>query len=261
MQKYVSGAIGFYVPYKNEQKLYLPDIQELKGKKIKYIDVVPLTLAADETVLIGNYANYSLYFNLMEKDTNDFQIKDMPIAEFNIEINKGNKYFIDKVIDFPNSYIANYSSVAATGQAIFCVAWYDEPAVMQNVPSMKKLDYDTFEVVATDATNGLFLFDENRTLYNRNFRNIVFPFYGSANTTPRGNTATAETNAFLTLQKHNLAYIRNVPVRCFYQLTDCYRMRLQNITFDFTNSYVKVAPSLVSAVKGKSFFFTAEFEE
>ena len=260
MQKFVSGAIGFYVPYTNERRIYLPDIQDLKGKRIKHIDVVPLTKAPDETTLISNYAAYDFYLNLLEKNTNDFKIKDLPFNQLDISVNKGNKFFVNKIVDFPNSYIENQSSVVPSGEAIYMVAWYDEPTIMEIVRIDGKTEYDSFEVIANTAPNGVFLFGENRTLYNKKFRNILFPFFGQNAATPKGNTSTAETNAFVTLQKNNFAYIRNVPVRCFYQNTDNYQLRLQNITFDFTNSYVAVAPSLAASIAGEAFMFNCEID-
>ena len=261
MQKFVSGAVGFYVPYTTERKIYLPDILDLKGKRIKHIDVVPLSLAVDETPLIGNYSSYDFYLNLMEKNTNDYKIKDLPFSRLDISVNNGNKMFINKIVDFPNSYIENLSSVVPSGEGIFLVAWYDEPQIMEQVKLDGRTLYDSFECIAQAAPNGRFLFGENRTLYGRKFRNIIFPYFGVQTTTPKGNTTPTLTDGYVTLQKNNLAYLRNVPLRCFYQLTDAYELRLQNITFDFTNSFVAVAPSLVSANVGKSFFFNVEIDD
>lgn len=264
MNKYVSGAIGISMQVQPGVN-YLPDILDLKNKRIKHIDLCN-NVKYD---MDGNSvsANSTGFLNIMEKNTQDFKISSLPLDMLALSINNGNRVFINKIMDMPHSYVEWTGSAAY----IYLLFWYDEPEIAGMVPdaSADKVCYDAFEVTVNASPNRRYEFGENRTLYGKRFRNLLLePSY----VTPKGNTnaafktsGTFETlglSAFLTLQKGTRAFMRGVPVYVLYQNKLQWPIRMQNIEFDFTNSYIEVSPSAsITPVPGTVFLFNCEVDD
>jgi hypothetical protein len=261
MNKLVSGAIGFTVPL-NSNKIYLPDILDLKDKRIKHIDLCDMVqITADgKTCTTGSASG--CYLNIQEQNTKELKIKSLSVEMLRLSKNSGNRIFINKIIDFPNSFI-EWNGTIYPDRHLFFVAWFDEPKIMHRVVETGKTAIDSFEVLTTNNPNKKFFFGENRTLFNRMFQNILFYSPDSIGTTPKGYKPVrkgTERNSFVTLQKENYQFIRNVPLYIFDQQSVTYPIRLQNVEFDFTNSFIEVAP-IYPITPGQSFMFNAEIDD
>lgn len=265
MNKYVSGAIGISLTMQPGVN-YLPDILDLKNKRIKHIDLCnQVSYDMDGNAVSGDSTGF---LNIMEKNTQDFKISSLPLDMLALSINKGNRVFINKIMDMPHSYI---EWVGVAGRVIYLLFWYDEPDIAGMVPdaSADKVCYDAFEVTVNASPNRRYEFGENRTLYGKRFRNLLLePSY----VTPKGNTNAAFSSigslnqfgrsAFLTLQKGTRAFMRGVPVYVLFQNMLQWPIRMQNIEFDFTNSYIEVSPSAsITPVPGTVFLFNCEVDD
>jgi len=270
MNKLVSGAIG--VPIKiTGTRIDLPDILELKGKRIKHIDFADLVKTTTEGQigvgeLVPVHSMDGAFISLMEQNTKTYKIKDLPLKQLALSINHGNRLFINKIIDFPNSYIdfpALLDNNAFLGKIIFLVFWYDEPLIMQRIQEGGKTTIQSFEVDVFDLNFRRINFGDNRTLVGKKFRNMFFQHNLGVGKTPTGKIPVdfyTARSSFVNLQLENLKYIKNIPVYIFYQTENFFPIRLQNIVFDFLNSYIEVAPT-VTLQPYNCYFFNAEIDD
>lgn len=259
MNKLVSGAVGVSLQLQ-QGKNYLPDILDLKNRRIKHIDLCD----AVNYDMDGNAVSSSLagYLNIMEQNTQTLKVCNFSMQMLALSVNKGNRTFINKIIDMPHSYI-DWNGTA--GAYVYLLFWYDEPAVSNTIPaaSADKVVYDAFEVVVTSSPARRYEFGENRTLFGKKFRNLLLQSYNGI--TPKGNTNVGSTlthSAFVTLQKGTRAFMRGIPAYVLMQNADIWPLRMQNIEFDFTNSYIEVSPAAgVSPVAGTSFLIDCEVDD
>lgn len=276
MNKLVSGAIGIPV-HITGTRINLPDILELKGKRIKHIDVADMvqqTVAGHTGIgTVENYVNTlkSSFLTLQEQNTHTYKVNRLSLNQLTLSQNFGNRLFINKIIDFPNSFIdfPNYYDRDSAGneiyknKVIFLVFWYDEPLIMQRIEVDGKITIQNFEVNIVSTTSHRISFGDNRTLVGAKFRNIFYQSLTDNGKTPSGKISVSyedSQKSFMNLQVENLKYFRNVPVYLFYQQENYFPIRLQNITFDFLNSYIEVAPS-VTLASNSCFFFNAEIDD
>ena len=54
---------------------------------------------------------------------------------------------------------------------------------------------------------------------------------------------------FLTLQKNGLQFFSQVPLYIFYQADQNFQLRLQNIVFDFQNSFIETLSTTADDLK------------
>ncbi len=268
MNKLVSGAIGVPVEITGN-RIKLPDVLDLKGKRIKHIDFCDFTT---ETVTgkkctglmiynEGASTEQSAYLNIIEQNTRVLKIKDMSLNLLRVSRRKGNREFINKIIDFPNSYIT-LTGTPEYGKHIFLVFWYDEPKNMHQVIETGRTEVDSFEIQIRNPQLRRIPFGENRTLFQRMYQNIILFAPITSGTTPLGNPSVAvekSHNTFITLQRENMKYIRNIPVSLFNQTDNVFPIRLQNIKFEFLNSYLEVAPG-VELTQGEAWAFNVELD-
>lgn len=256
MNNLVSGAIGVAVPITNN-KIYIPDIADLRGKVIKYIDVCDLVTETVEGLnCLSNFNNFNAYFNLIEEGTKDLRFDNLNINMLRLSQNNGNRFPINLKISLPQSYITIDAPVAST--YIYLVFWFDDPKMQNPYKEEELTTTNYFEVNVQNTSTKQILFPENRTLFNKEFRNIMN--YATTNgSTPNGRPLVDDElffSSFLTLQKENYRYIRSVPVYVFNQVSQTWPLRLQNIKFDFTNSFIEVSPN-TQLVAGTSFMFNS----
>ena len=62
---------------------------------------------------------------------------------------------------------------------------------------------------------------------------------------------------FITLSKDNYDFFSDVPLYLFYQANQNFKLRLQNISFDFQKSYI----SNLGSGLGKGIFFNAIIDD
>ena len=82
--------------------------------------------------------------------------------------------------------------------------------------------------------------------------------------TPRSKTSVNDTvikSSYLTLQKNNFEFLRNIPLVLFANDNVYHRIKLQNVVFDFSNSYITIPAAYAANVTGKSYFFNIEYKQ
>lgn len=239
MNKLVSASIGIEIPIDyDKEKILLPDILDLKGKRIKHITICDsLTYAPSGKVI----AVPTGYLSLIEQNTKELKINNLPFDVLNDSVVNGNMFFINKIVDFTQSYVMIDSPSTYIGKSIYMVVWYDEPKIMGLIKEPIRNTVDSFEVLIPTLTQNKYLFGENRTLYNKKFQNLLL-FVSDTGKTAQGNVSITDAlskKAFLTLSTGNYEFFRQVPIYLFNQNASTYPLRLQNIYFDFTNSYIE----------------------
>lgn len=257
-----AGAIGKTITLKANTKTYLPDILDLKGKVIKYIDVLngAVDYDSDGQTITTGYLN-GCYLNLLKADTKELFIKNEPLTNFQYIVRRGVRDNILKIVDFPNSWIEN------TGNAdvnVFIVFWYDDFQIANIYSEDDKTNIDSFEVEQFNNTQKKMMFDENRTMYDKQIQDFFVILNDQGFITPRSKTSVNDTvikSSYLTLQKNNFEFLRNIPLVLFANDNVYHRIKLQNVVFDFSNSYITIPAAYAANVTGKSYFFNVEYKQ
>lgn len=253
----ISAGIGVSIPLTGPGKIFFPEINDLKGRVIKYIDFYDVQGAYDvdyKYIAPSNDGSISL----MEYSTKNFPIKDVPLSVFSVARNTGKRFLINRIIDVPNSYIQINQ---VSGSNLFFVFWYDLEESAETMLENDVYAYDTFNVIRMNRNStGIIPFSENRTLFGKEFgslrfqfgltKNVVDPSVPSEYTYIDFNTAKS---IYITLQNGSFKFIRNVPLMLLgdYNYTNYNQLQLnrdginfKNVNFDFTNSYLQFPTQL-----------------
>lgn len=254
MNKLVSGAIGIEIHLQDGKfKFNFPEVMNLRNKRIKHID---FCFASNLTTTPSN-VNISeltsgIFLTLREANTQQELISTLPVNELN---SSGNRLFINKIIDLPQSYVELTGNPADLNDtAFYFVFWYDEPKVWENIPKNCRTRIESFDLVIEGAKT---YFKDFRNLINRKYQNIILSL---PLITPAGNTgidADELKTKFITLSKDNYDFFSDVPLYLFYQANQNFKLRLQNISFDFQKSYI----SDLGSDSGKGIFFNAIIDD
>jgi hypothetical protein len=235
MNKLVSGAIGVEVKLRvGINKIHLPDVINLRGKRIKHIDFCTydnLQSTPSGNAIIALGVENGLFLTMVEANTQTELIRDIPVTQLN---SNGNRLFIDKIIDFQMSYITVTNS--NTSDSCYMIFWYDEPSVWGIVNMNDRTAIQPLEIKLIGTKT---FFKENRDLLQKKYQNIIL---SNQLLTPNGaNTVSSSFwgNKFLTLQFKGLQFFSQVPLYLFYQANQNFMLRLQNIQFDMQNSYIE----------------------
>lgn len=253
----ISAGLGVSIPLNGPGKIFFPEINDLKGRVIKYIDFYDVQGAYDvDYKYIAPSNDGSL--SLMEYSTKNYPIKDVPLSVFSVARNTGKRFLINRVIDVPNSYI-HINQVS--GNNLFFVFWYDLEESAETMLENDVYAYDTFNVIRMNRNStGIIPFSENRTLFGKEFgslrfqfglnMNVVDPSVPSEYTYIDSNTAKS---IYITLQNGSFKIIRNVPLMLLgdYNYNNYNQLQLnrdginfKNVKFDFTNSYLQFPTQL-----------------
>lgn len=256
--KYIaSGAKGVTINVPAKSMVYLPDILDLKNKVIKYIDVCNSVLTIDRN---GNTVANSVdncYISLMEVGSQNLFYKDVNLLVLDFYKKFGKRELIGKKIDLINSYITNQGNSDIN---IFIVFWYDEPQVMKPYYEDQVNNVDYIEVKKFNTVENRLYFSENRTLLNKEIVNFTFVPYNIISPSNNNSVGFSQYQVgFLTLQKNNFMFVENVPLFLFADFGVYSRMQLQNVQFDFINSYIDIPSNYASAIDGKCFFANVEY--
>lgn len=256
-----AGAIGRTILVQANSKVYLPDILDLKGKVIKYLDCVNdlATEDSDGVTLTTGQIN-DVYINLMKSETQEIFIKNVPLSNFQVSERKGIRDNISRVVDFPNSWLENRSN---SDVVLFLVFWYDDIQISNLYSAAERTNIESFEVEQFNAIQNKMLFDEDRTLTNKEIQDFYIFDNTNAFITPTGKTSVTGAdvaNSYLHLVKGNFQFVKNVPLILFKNSDTYDRIKLQNIIFDFSNSWIEISPSSAANVNGKSYFFNIEYK-
>lgn len=236
-----SGAKTFTIIIPPYFKTYLPDILDLKDRTIKYIDCVNGMIEYD---INGNALSNDIdgtYISLMQKGTQNLFIKGCNVNRFCPYLRYGERDEILKEIDMINSFVENNTNQTKIMTFVF---WYDEPQIMNPFYIGEPNNVDYVEIKQFDQLNNRIYFGENRTLLDKQISSFTFPFVGDGEFQTPSNKKSVSTTvlsqSYLTLQKNNFMFIENVPLCLFTNDYMFNRIILQNVKFDFQNSYISI---------------------
>lgn len=233
MNKYVSGASLVIVPLNNNSKrFYFPEQLQLKGKRIKHIERALIPQTPDNVEVISS--DIDCYLSIVEQNTQTEKIQQLEASNLNIN---GNRLYINKLIDFERSYVTiEAGGNDLTNKVIAFIVWYDYEMNRNIVPqSLNRTSMNNFEVKLNGTRT---YFAENLILRGKKIQNLFLTFPGI---TPSGNEGLdygLVWDKFITLSLNNVEFFQKVPLYVFYQTESFYQLRLQNIQFDFQNSYI-----------------------
>lgn len=249
----VSGAYGLEIVVSpGQQTIYFPDVAVLRGKRIKHIDLVNDITNSKSGLPIANLGGT---LTLRTAQSQVDIIDKMNFVEIANSARKGNRIAFNHMFDFSKSYVHIPNNNLVADAALYFVIWYDEPAVRR--ASAKPVNEIQFFEVQLKQNRTMFR-EENK-LRGKRFRNILLSF---PTVTPTGYAGISEASAkrmFITLQKGNFQFFQNVPLYLFYQYVLYEQLKLENITFDFTNSFIDIV-NPVDATDYKSVFFNVMIE-
>ncbi len=252
---FVSGAIGVPVTVlPGARKVYFPDNSLLRNKVIKHIDLCDNLLSSS---LSGEkvFPN-DVRITFFGKNTQTRVFDNVDSILFKTSRRGGNRICLNHVFDFPSSYISIDKNTIDAPHVLFFVFWYNEAFASTPINASAGKKIESLEIKLTRART---YFSENNTLRDVKMRNILLslqPLTGSGAESISNQTAK---RAFLTLRKGNTQFIKDVPLLCFLQSNDAYLLNLQNIRFDFTNSYIELVDA--QQTDYKSVFFNVIVEE
>jgi hypothetical protein len=256
MNKLISGAVGVQIRLESGQsKYYLPDVPELRNKRVKHIELVDYTKCDQSPDGLSIYSSdRSQFLTIMEQNTQMELISNFPVALLNV---KGNRQFINKIVDMQRSFITLTGNITyLDNKCLYLVFWYDEPRIWGDIRTVNtRTMILPFQVKLSEGKS---LFSENVQFKNRRIQNILLTFPAK---TPSGDTVIPIADIkdkYLTLTYGNFQFFSRIPLYMFYQLEDNFQLRLQNIIFDMTTSYIE---SYNEGNKGQIVFFHAIIDD
>lgn len=263
MNKKVSGGQSIIVPINRIGKNYLPFIEDLKDRVVKYIDVLTVlgyaTILPDgsNTFTSGSETEFTTYLTLMNKNGVVQDVANIPLVSLSTFYNGGEHYFVGRKISLQNSYLT-VTDPNLIGKSILLVVWYDEPLFSAR-NSTNNLCVETVEV---EYRNNTFknLFPDNRTLAGKRIRKIIIdPVYKTPSYRDCANLQDAM--PYLTLNNGNVSILKEIPFQCLVNQNGLVQWELEfaNIKFDLTNSYIQTFGD-ADFVAGQSFLVRFVFE-
>lgn len=252
MKQVITGGIGKTILI-TSQKTYFPYIAELKDKTIKYIDVFFNMDDADGNNIDADPFSYEVSF--VRKGTNDIFIDRLSATALYPEFRLGERLYIGEKIDFEQSFITTVSQVGGT--AFFVFYYQDSEAGYEETTNPLKIEPNG--TIMSAAQN---YFDDSRVLVNKKFTGI---FLSLVESDARGIlnefTLTGGASAYLNLMKGSNIFLKNIPViallRYSYWLG---YLEFADVEIDFTNSWISVAPSLLSQDAGNAMVMSFEYK-
>ena len=260
--KKLSGAKAVFVPITQVGKNYLPFVEDLRDRYIKYIDFYPVVYLPDTTAT-GTQSSADIYFTIADKTGNAYLVKEMPLDRFNYMQTTGIRQAICAKMSLQNSYLTNMDS-NNIGTVAMLIFWYDLPE-FSAANSTEYLITDSLSIPLTTAIRQNTLPDELRMAQKR-FRRILL---GAPSYTPdyqQALTSSELSNIYLTLRKGSYNVVENVPVVLLYQLWMIEKAEFSNIIFDLQSSFLTIGgantiPNVQTDYIGKNVFFNFVYEK
>ena len=260
MNTKLSGARLVLVPITREGKNYLPFIEYLDHRLIKYIDFAPAAYLPD-TDAPGLTTSADLFVTIMNEPGTTELHKNLPLERLDYQQTIGIRQPIFNKINLSASYI-DCQDPSAVGKTAALLFWYDLPEYSQrNMTTALTLDAFSVPVERIDRYNP---FPDIDRMTNKRFRRLLL---GTPTATPDmkpGVLPTDLQNVYVTLQKGAYRILDNCPVMLLYQIAMLEKTEFQNIIFDFESSYITIGGNgtypTPSDYVGKSVFFNAQYE-
>ena len=259
MNMKLSGAQIVLVPIKNTGKNFIPYVEHIAGRVIKYIDFYPAAKLPN-TSAAGLQSTSDMYITIMDENGTKELHKNLPLERLNYAQTIGVRQPICRKVSMDNSYII-CEDASQVGKVAALVFWYELPQYSK-ANSTDNLMTDAIEIPIKNITQYSVLPDTDR-LTGKRFRRILL---GTPAVTPNKNTGLGSSelaNCYITLQKGTYKILADVPVLLLYQLQMLEKTEFQNIIFDFESSYVTVggAGTVTEAdYKGKYIFMNLQYE-
>lgn len=214
-------------------KILFPDTPQLKGKRIKHIEfmnssVLPKT--HNDVTVVSDTSN--MYVTLVNNGTSDELIQRLNVNSFNVN---GDRLFINKIIDFNRSYIEYTGADNQTGEAVFILFYYDEPAAWSAINTNNRTVIKSLELMLTGRKT---YFPYDQEFVNRKILSLLLLFPQISALGSDVVNSTHINNKFITLSRKNVEFFSNVPISIFWQDDNYYQLRLQGIIIDFQKSFV-----------------------
>lgn len=258
MNKKLSGAKAVIVPIKQVGKNYLPFVEDLRNRYIKYIDAVA-TDHLPETSMSGVNAFTSMSITIADKIGNMAVMRDLPLDRLNYETTYGVRQPIGREMSMQNSYITVTNS-SMVGKGILLVFWYDLPEYSKkNTTDETIVDGLTIPITTSVFKNQL---PDSMTMASKRFRSILWQPVGITPDFQTGVSYTDGKNLYLTLRKGSYNVVENVPLALLYQMWQADKIQFANMIFDFQSSYIIVGGAgTYTTPVGKSVFLNFQYEK
>lgn len=261
MNTKLSGAQLVLVPIQCKGRNYLPFVENLNRRIIKYVDFAPAQYLPDTTAT-GTTSTDNMYITIFDKYGNTELQRNLPMERINYKETLGIRNPIFNRVRLDASYIdcQNEDMVGTTAALVF---WYDLPEYSKS-NSTDTLIIDSVSVpLKTSIYN---LFPDSDRMVGKRFRRILL---SAPSVTPDLRTGVAETqlqNIYLTLRKGSYCIAENLPISLLYQLQMLQKTEFQNIIFDFHSSYLTIGgagtiPNVETDYVGKSVFMNLQYEK
>lgn len=235
------------------KKYYLPELLQVRGKKIKYIIAQPnfINGAPTRNVLVPDAVQNSTYLTLVSKgkeELNQYPITYLFPAQDDSNKSVNEKPIeINKIIDWPKSYLQiNNLTGIATGQSFVFYILYDEPSLVPKPAEKIKLDvlhvdFLEFETVPAGSKTR-YNFPDNEKLRGKRIVGIEFPsgFITSPNGYDVGFSGFINLNVNGKIEIHDV--ISDIFARPNYGIS---RISFNYLKVDWPKSYIDLfaAPS------------------
>lgn len=259
MNNKLSGAQIVIVPIRNTGKNYLPYVEHIAGRVIKYIDFVPAALLP-RTSVAGVQSSADMYITIMDANGTTELHKHLPLERLDYAQTLGVRQPINKRLTMDSCYI-DCEDASQVGKAAALVFWYELPQYSR-ANSTENIMTDSIEIPITNVTQYNVLPDSDR-MTGKRFRRLLL---GIPSVTPDKNTGVGSAelaNCYLTLCKGTYKILADVPMILLYQLAMLEKTEFQNIQFDFASSYVTVGgagTATPSDYVGKYIFMNLQYE-
>lgn len=263
-------AYSFEISCNELQTTYFKKIDKLRGKKIKYIDLISSAVGTTYTPngnLIDSSHTNNTFITLIENGTTNKVIDNTSISLF---VPYGYYYtqeriLINKIIDWEQSFINSTSTIKAetpTNFYLYFVVWYEDENLFSSSTIHDNIKYYPMECVFRNGNNiDKMYFSENFVL--KNSKNILTLKVGYNNKTPLTNLDNSFSkqigkNGFLNLSYKNDVFLYNVPLTSFTPQQFNWNMKeinFSNMKFDVTESYILIPQNLLQTSWGNSGMF------
>lgn len=262
MNTKLSGAQLVLVEIKRVGRNYLPLVENIRGRMIKYIDFCPTTYLPGVANAVGLSSTADMYLTIMNEYGNTELHRDMPLERFDYVQTFGVRQPICSKIALQQSYITCQDSTQV-GKVAALMFYYDLPEFSAR-NATDTLITDAITIPLTTAIRYNALPDTDR-LTGKRFRKILL---GVPSVTPdlqTGLDSTKLANCFITFRKGTYNVIENMPLPLLYQLAMTEQTEWANIIFDFQNSYITIGgagtiPNVDSDYIGKAVFINLQYE-
>lgn len=251
--KFVSGIYGMEIIVRGK-KILFPDTPQLKNKRIKHIEFMNSTTLPkthNNVSVVDDTAN--MFLTLVNNGSANEVIQHLNVQSLNV---KGDRLFINKIIDLQRSYIEYSGTENQTGKAIFILFYYDEPAAWSAINTNNRTVIKSLELkLAQNKT----YFPFNQEFLNRKILSLFLLFPSISALGSDVITPNHINNKFITLSRKNVEFFSNVPVSIFWQDDNYYQIRLQGIIIDFQKSFIYSLTATANDLK--TVFFNAIIDD